>query len=134
MRNLPCANQLVTIREIHHLHRPTGLELKGSRASLAPSKIEHTVAFPTTLLNQLPVHKIVWRIAVELRQCTAIIRKHLIAEIEAHHAGDRLPTPSHPENTALLREFPLKSGKQLLREHGCSQVMNASRIYLVELV
>src|SRR5206468_139770 len=77
------------IWQLRHLHRPTRLEVERAGVALAAAEIKTLKAFLATLLNQLPVHEIVGRIAIKLVQGTNVKRHYRAFEIPAERAGYR---------------------------------------------
>ena len=81
--------QLILVSKRRRLEAPVLLEVERTGAALAASVVEDARAALAGAPHQLPVLEVVGGEIARVRGVAGVVRQHLVAEVEAHHAAQR---------------------------------------------
>ena len=108
VRHLRALHEVVLVVQRLGLEAPVGLEVEGSGAALAAAIVEDAAALFACALHHLPVHEVVAGHCPGFLRAAAVVRQHLVAEVEIEHARDGAVALQDRDDLAGLAEYVLE--------------------------
>src|SRR5258708_11445448 len=113
---------------------PILLEREGARAALAAPEIEGLEAAQRSVAQEMPIDEIIGtEVACRLARAR-VIGQHLVAEVKAHDAADRLAGVTHDADLAILAERRLQISEVAFGEDRRAEIAHAQGIESEEVV
>src|SRR5260221_1580883 len=113
---------------------PILLEREGARAALAAPEIEGLEAAQRSVAQEMPIDEIIGtEVACRLARAR-VIGQHLVAEVKAHDAANRLAGVTHDADLAILAERRLQISEVAFGEDRRAEIAHAQGIESEEVV